>query len=370
MAAGRRVVDGEDDAGEEDRPGRWRQVEDGVGRVRAILQATALPARLRCLREGPFRNACLNCGSCMTGCRHNAKNTLDKNYLYLAEKNGAQVHPLTTVTRVRPLDSSGYAVEAVHPGCRDRVLARPRRTHPHRTGPLRQGQQAMGLLQTALTDGGKRWRRWVTWLLTMLNPRDLTWPYVRRWSGKTIILLVMQTLDKQHHRVRAQAVRAVPAHLRSWARRPEPDLDPGRQRRHSARGEEDQGPGRGHPRRDCEHPHDRPLHRRLCHRRLVGNRRHRPIPAPLRPPRPGLHVATAPPSPPTSASTLPHHHRAGRTRYVLLTQQWRHRPPATARRRLHSREAGASVPSCLPASAPAALRLIPLTPATRAKQSG
>ena len=40
---------------------------------------------------GPARNACLNCGECMTGCRHNAKNTLVKNYLHLAEQAGAVV---------------------------------------------------------------------------------------------------------------------------------------------------------------------------------------------------------------------------------------------------------------------------------------
>ncbi|GAB4012966.1 GMC oxidoreductase [Nocardioides ultimimeridianus] len=61
---------------------------------------------------GPERNACINCGECMTGCRHNAKNTLVKNYLYLAEQNGAVVHPLTTVTRVRPLEGGGYQVDA------------------------------------------------------------------------------------------------------------------------------------------------------------------------------------------------------------------------------------------------------------------
>ena len=60
---------------------------------------------------GPDRNVCLNCGECMTGCRHNAKNTLVKNYLYLAEKNGAEVFPLTTATAVRPLDGGGYAVD-------------------------------------------------------------------------------------------------------------------------------------------------------------------------------------------------------------------------------------------------------------------
>ncbi len=61
---------------------------------------------------GPRRNPCRNCGECMTGCRHNAKNTLVKNYLYLAEQQGAVVHPLTTVTRVRPLPGGGYRVDA------------------------------------------------------------------------------------------------------------------------------------------------------------------------------------------------------------------------------------------------------------------
>src|SRR5690606_14679276 len=59
---------------------------------------------------GPERRGCLDCGECMTGCRHNAKNTLVKNYLYLAERAGARVHPLTTVTRVSP-HGGGYAVE-------------------------------------------------------------------------------------------------------------------------------------------------------------------------------------------------------------------------------------------------------------------
>ncbi|WP_274380480.1 FAD-dependent oxidoreductase [Nocardioides cavernaquae] len=64
---------------------------------------------------GPSRNVCHNCGECMTGCRHNAKNTLVKNYLHLAERAGAVVHPLTTVTRVRPQSDDGpgrYVVEA------------------------------------------------------------------------------------------------------------------------------------------------------------------------------------------------------------------------------------------------------------------
>jgi cholesterol oxidase len=62
---------------------------------------------------GPQRRGCIHCGACMTGCRHHAKNTLTKNYLYLAERAGATVHPLTTVIRVRPLRSAGYAIDAV-----------------------------------------------------------------------------------------------------------------------------------------------------------------------------------------------------------------------------------------------------------------
>ena len=65
---------------------------------------------------GPARAGCLECGACMTGCRHNAKNTLPKNYLGLAEAAGAVVHPLTTVRVVRPRAQGGYAVETVRTG--------------------------------------------------------------------------------------------------------------------------------------------------------------------------------------------------------------------------------------------------------------
>ncbi|MFI0792375.1 FAD-dependent oxidoreductase [Micromonospora rubida] len=65
---------------------------------------------------GPERTGCTHCGACMTGCRHGAKNTLVKNYLWLAERLGARVHPLTTVTAVRPADGGGYRVETVRTG--------------------------------------------------------------------------------------------------------------------------------------------------------------------------------------------------------------------------------------------------------------
>jgi cholesterol oxidase len=63
---------------------------------------------------GPERTPCRHCGECMTGCRHNAKNTLVKNYLHLAEKHGASVLPLTTVTRVVPRDEGGYSLHVRH----------------------------------------------------------------------------------------------------------------------------------------------------------------------------------------------------------------------------------------------------------------
>lgn len=62
--------------------------------------------------EGPSRTGCIQCGACMIGCRHNAKNTLDKNYLYLAEKRGLTIHADTEVDAVRPLPEGGYQVEA------------------------------------------------------------------------------------------------------------------------------------------------------------------------------------------------------------------------------------------------------------------
>jgi cholesterol oxidase len=65
---------------------------------------------------GPERTGCTECGSCMTGCRVGGKNTLVKNYLYLAERAGAVVEPMTTVTRISPRPGGGWEVEAVRTG--------------------------------------------------------------------------------------------------------------------------------------------------------------------------------------------------------------------------------------------------------------
>jgi cholesterol oxidase len=68
--------------------------------------------------EGPERTTCNGCGGCMVGCRFNAKNSLDKNYLYFAEKHGARVFAETKVVDVQPLNgepdgSAGYVVTTV-----------------------------------------------------------------------------------------------------------------------------------------------------------------------------------------------------------------------------------------------------------------
>ncbi|MGH8774778.1 MAG: GMC oxidoreductase [Jiangellaceae bacterium] len=226
---------------------------------------------------GPRRSGCLRRGECMTGCRHGAKNTLETNYLYLAERGGARIVPMTTVTAVRPRPGGGYAVDVARtPNGPATVLndrrrpARSRRTltaaqvifaagtlgtqallhelrddgtlprisrrlgeltrtnseallgatsrraqvdyssgtaitssiHPDQNThiePVRygKGSNAMGLLGTLLVDGGGRLPRPIRFLaevakhpVTFLRTFSL-----RRWSERTVILLVMQSLD-------------------------------------------------------------------------------------------------------------------------------------------------------------------------------
>ena len=64
--------------------------------------------------RGPARTGCKLCGACLTGCMHSAKNTLDKNYLYLAEAAGAEVLPERQVVSIHPL-RGGYELEMVNP---------------------------------------------------------------------------------------------------------------------------------------------------------------------------------------------------------------------------------------------------------------
>ncbi|MFI6153457.1 GMC oxidoreductase [Kitasatospora sp. NPDC051170] len=224
---------------------------------------------------GPARKACVECGECMTGCRHGAKNMLTENYLYLAEKGGAEIHPLTTVARIRDL-GDGFAVDVrrtdsrsktdrVKAGARTITAARvvvaagtygtqsllhrmrdaghlPRisarlgeltrtnsealvgaQTTDRRYGtktdftkgvaitssihpdanthiePVRygKGSNAMGALSIAQVKGGGRVPRWLRYLgNSALHPVTFARSMNQhRWSEKTIIGLVMQSLD-------------------------------------------------------------------------------------------------------------------------------------------------------------------------------
>ncbi|MFD4264359.1 FAD-dependent oxidoreductase [Rhodococcus sp. NPDC058481] len=218
---------------------------------------------------GPDRTGCIECGECMTGCRHGAKNTLVKNYLGLAEKAGATIIPMTTVTGLHEASDGSWDVVTRRTGAKIRknhktytaqnvVLAAgtwgtqhlmhkmkdtgslPRlsdtlgeltRTNSesivgagklkvdpamdltkgvaitssfHPTAdthiePVRygKGSNAMGLLQTLMTDGGGSTPRWVKFLgIVAKNPMQmLRMLTVKNWSERTIIALVMQNLD-------------------------------------------------------------------------------------------------------------------------------------------------------------------------------
>ena len=221
---------------------------------------------------GPARTTCDSCGSCMTGCRLCAKNTLPKNYLHLAEGLGATIQPLTTVTTITPQEQGGYQVlmRAAGPGAgkparsvvtADHVilaagtlgtqkllhtmkesgdlpalsdqLGRLTRTnsesiltveardlevdyshgpaitssiHPNpqtHVEPVRYGRGSnfMGMLSTLLTEGDRPGeasvpRRTRFFAALRSNPgsflRSLS---VRRWSQRTTVMLVMQSLD-------------------------------------------------------------------------------------------------------------------------------------------------------------------------------
>jgi len=222
---------------------------------------------------GPARTGCIECGSCMTGCRYGAKNTLLKNYLGLAERHGAEVHSMTTVTgfeqrpdglwevhtartgawvrRKRRTFTATHLVLAAGTWGTQRLLFKMRdagklpqlsdrlglltRTnsesivgagrfevsddldlthgvaitssiHPTpdtHIEPVRygKGSNAMGLLQTLMTDGDgpegpgiPRWKQLI--LNARQDPRGtLRLLNVHRWSERTLIALVMQHLD-------------------------------------------------------------------------------------------------------------------------------------------------------------------------------
>jgi cholesterol oxidase len=131
---------------------------------------------------GPSRSGCLQCGECMSGCRHGAKNTLDRNYLYLAERLGVTVVPSTTVTSVVPLPGGGYEVVGEPTGAWPRVTPWGRARARGRRRTWRAGQVVLagGTLGTqrllhAMRDSGR---------LPALSPRL---GYLTRTNSEAIL---------------------------------------------------------------------------------------------------------------------------------------------------------------------------------------
>jgi cholesterol oxidase len=94
-----------------------KKVADGMGRGHTFHRATVgvhfgepgvKTADPYFGGEGPERAGCTLCGGCMVGCRYGAKNSLDKNYLHLAEARGTQIIPESRVLDIRPLEGGGY----------------------------------------------------------------------------------------------------------------------------------------------------------------------------------------------------------------------------------------------------------------------
>ena len=105
--------------------------------------------------DGPERAGCIRCGQCMLGCRHNAKNTLVKNYLHLAQRRGVRVRAERTVVDIRPVGapdgSDGYEVTTVRSG---RWLRRDPHTLRTRGVVVAGGALGTNVLLRKLKDGG------------------------------------------------------------------------------------------------------------------------------------------------------------------------------------------------------------------------
>ena len=104
---------------------------------------------------GPTRKACTECGECMTGCRHGAKNTLNENYLYLAEKAGATVHPMTTVVSVTDDSQGGYAIATLPTDARRKSQGKQGRTFKARRVVLAAGTYGTQTLLHRMKTGGQ-----------------------------------------------------------------------------------------------------------------------------------------------------------------------------------------------------------------------
>lgn len=85
----------------------------GAGRKAELVDICVNTTPGKVNRQGVAQDACVYCGNCMLGCHVHAKNTLDLNYIPLAEQNGAEVYPLHQVDKIEPIEpveANGYRV--------------------------------------------------------------------------------------------------------------------------------------------------------------------------------------------------------------------------------------------------------------------
>jgi cholesterol oxidase len=141
--------------------------------------------------DGPARTGCRECGRCMVGCPHGSKNTLVKNYLYLAERRGARVMAERTVVDIRPLGGAdgaeGYEVESVRSGAwlrKDRRVQRARgvvvSAGPLGTNRLLQRCRLNGSLGKISTRLGELVRTNSESILTVTVPEDYPEDLIKR----------------------------------------------------------------------------------------------------------------------------------------------------------------------------------------------
>ncbi len=131
---------------------------------------------------GPRRTGCISCGNCDIGCGHNAKNKLTTNYLYLAEKLGAEVHELNEVHDLVPLDGGGFEVHTRHPGWAQRAGHADHRSytaeqvivaaHAYGSSKLLHHMQHKGRLPGLSSQLGQRARTNSEQLLAVTRPHD------------------------------------------------------------------------------------------------------------------------------------------------------------------------------------------------------
>jgi cholesterol oxidase len=131
---------------------------------------------------GPRRTGCIGCGNCQVGCGHNAKNKLTTNYLYLAEKLGAEIHELHEVYDLAPLDGGGFEVQARHPGWAQRAAHLQHHTytaeqvivaaHAYGSSKLLLHMQHNGRLTGLSSELGQRARTNSEQLLVMTRPYE------------------------------------------------------------------------------------------------------------------------------------------------------------------------------------------------------